>query len=78
VHVQHATGQAKFWLEPVVEFAHNYGLGHRQISAAFRLLKENEDERFPLVSRALPVAPVRPLRRRSGKTSPSSRRPALG
>jgi len=44
VHVQHATGQAKFWLEPVVELAQNYGLGHRQISAAFRLLKENEDE----------------------------------
>jgi len=33
-----------FWLEPAVELAHNYVLGHRQISAAFRLLKENEDE----------------------------------
>jgi hypothetical protein len=150
VHVQHATGQAKFWLEPVVALAQNYGLGHRQISAAFRLLKENEDkiraaweavevrrvsldgfwlrvegrelfvafshfpwfenatirqitaverpsphhlrwpdldidlalasiehpERFPLVSRALAVAPVQPPRRRSGKARPPSRRPA--
>jgi hypothetical protein len=42
--VQHATGQAKFWLEPAVELAQDHGLGHRQISVAFRLLKENEDE----------------------------------
>ena len=28
----------------IEELAHNDGLGHRQISAAFRLLKENEDE----------------------------------
>ena len=44
MHVQHATGQAKFWLEPAVALAQNHGLGHRQISMAFRLLKENEDE----------------------------------
>jgi hypothetical protein len=44
VHVQHATGQAKFWLEPVVSLAQNYGLGHSLVATAFRLLKENEDE----------------------------------
>ena len=44
VHVQNAAGQAKFWLEPVVELAQNYGLGRHQIATAFRLLKENEDE----------------------------------
>ena len=44
MHVQHATGQAKFWLEPVVSLAQNYGLGHRLVATAFRLLKENEDE----------------------------------
>jgi hypothetical protein len=35
-------------------------------------------ERFPLVSRALPVAPIQPSRKRSGKTSPSPRRPTRG
>jgi hypothetical protein len=35
-------------------------------------------ERFPLVSRAPPVAPMQPSRRRSGKPRPSSRRPAHG
>jgi ribosomal protein S18 acetylase RimI-like enzyme len=44
VHVQHSNGQAKFWLEPEVQFAQDYGLGYRQISTAFRLIKENEDE----------------------------------
>jgi hypothetical protein len=37
VHVQHATGGAKVWLEPVVELAQNHGLGHRQVSTAFQL-----------------------------------------
>ena len=27
VHVQHASGEAKFWLEPQVELANDYGLG---------------------------------------------------
>ena len=44
MHVQHASGEAKFWLEPVVEIAQNHGLGHRQVVTAFRLLKENEHE----------------------------------
>jgi hypothetical protein len=44
VHVQHTAGQANFWLEPAVELAQNCGLSHHQISTAFRLLKENEDE----------------------------------
>ena len=35
-------------------------------------------EQFPLVSRALSVAPVQPSRKRSGKTSPSPRRPTRG
>jgi hypothetical protein len=44
VHVQRSNGQAKFWLEPDAQLAQNYGLGHRQVSTAFRLIKENEDE----------------------------------
>ena len=44
IHVQHTMGQAKFWLEPHVTLAQNYGLGHRQVATAFRLVKEYEDE----------------------------------
>jgi hypothetical protein len=44
VNVQHETGQAKFWLEPEVELAQNYSLGHHQLSLAFRLIKEHKDE----------------------------------
>jgi hypothetical protein len=44
VHVQSASGEAKFWLEPEVEMAQNYGLNTRQINAALRLVKAHEDE----------------------------------
>jgi hypothetical protein len=43
-HVEHPGGQAKFWLEPRVALAQNYGLGHRQISTAFSLIMEHENE----------------------------------
>ena len=33
VHVNHADGEAKFWLEPEIELAQNYGLNDRQIRA---------------------------------------------
>ncbi len=44
VHVQSSQGEAKFWLEPNVELAQDYGLGPRQIKRAHRLIKEHEDE----------------------------------
>jgi len=44
VHVQSAAGEAKFWLEPEIELAQNYGLNTRQVNAAIRLVKEHEDE----------------------------------
>ena len=44
VHVQHADGQAKFWLEPNVELAQNYGLSSRQLAMALRHLKKNLNE----------------------------------
>src|SRR5712691_3764767 len=41
----HATsGEAKFWLEPRIELAQNYGLTMRQVNAALRLIQEHEDE----------------------------------
>jgi len=32
--VHHADGEAKFWLEPAIELAQNYGLNDRQVRAA--------------------------------------------
>jgi len=44
VHVQHATGEAKFWLEPRVELAKSYGLTASRINTALRTIQEHEDE----------------------------------
>jgi hypothetical protein len=32
VHVQHAEGEAKFWIEPAVELHANYGLTARRLA----------------------------------------------
>jgi Domain of unknown function (DUF4160) len=44
VHVQHSTGEAKFWLEPHVELARNYGLTETRLAAALRIVREDEHE----------------------------------
>ena len=44
VHVHATTGEAKFWLEPRIELAQNYGLSMRQVNAALRLIQEHEDD----------------------------------
>lgn len=44
VHVFSANGQAKFWLEPKVELAQNYGLRSREISKAQGLIEEHYNE----------------------------------
>jgi len=44
VHVYHAEGEAKFWLEPRVELAVNHGLSRRHLAGALRLVLEHEDE----------------------------------
>lgn len=44
VHVQCANGDAKFWLEPALELADNYGLRPREIRAARNLIEEHSDE----------------------------------
>ena len=44
VHVQCADGEAKFWLEPDVTLAQNYGLSAVQISEIVRSLKEHKNE----------------------------------
>lgn len=44
VHVYRPEGEAKFWVEPKIELAQNYGLTKRQLNVARRLIVEHEDE----------------------------------
>ena len=44
VHVQGQEGEAKFWLEPSIELAQNYGLAEKSLRLAERLIEEREDE----------------------------------
>jgi len=43
VHVQSSHGEAKFWLEPRIEIARNYGLPQPEINEALQLIRENEN-----------------------------------
>ena len=44
VHVQHASGEAKFWLEPQLDLAQNYGLSASRINTVRRIIREHYDE----------------------------------
>jgi hypothetical protein len=44
VHVQHETGEAKFWLDPSIELAQNYGLTPNRVATVRRLIEEHENE----------------------------------
>ncbi len=44
VHVQGSDGEAKYWLEPAVELAHNYGLNERQLRSVKALIEAHADE----------------------------------
>lgn len=44
VHVQHAEGEAKFWIEPAVELHVNYGLKARRLAQAHKLVEEHVHE----------------------------------
>ena len=44
VHVQHASGEAKFWLDPRLELAQNYGLTRSRINTALKITQEHQDE----------------------------------
>ena len=44
VHVQGSEGEAKFWLEPQIELAQNYGMTQRHVKAAEHLIEEHEGE----------------------------------
>lgn len=44
VHAAGPGGEAKFWLEPKIEVARNFGLSERKIREALRIVEEHEDE----------------------------------
>jgi Domain of unknown function (DUF4160) len=44
VHVTHTDGEAKFWLEPEIEFALNQGLSNRQLAQALALVQSHREE----------------------------------
>lgn len=43
VHVQGPEGEAKFWLEPSLELAGNWGLSRRTLRKAAGLIREHEN-----------------------------------
>lgn len=44
VHVHTSKGEAKFWLEPEIELAQNYGLKDKEINEARNLIEGHIDE----------------------------------
>ena len=44
VHVYSPDGEAKFWMEPMVELAKNYGLSKQDVKATQKLIEEHSDE----------------------------------
>lgn len=44
IHVNHPTGEAKFWLEPTITLAVNHGLTAQRLAMASRIIREREDE----------------------------------
>jgi hypothetical protein len=44
VHVQHAEGEAKFWIDPAVELHANYGLKAKRLAEAQKLVEGHVNE----------------------------------
>ncbi len=44
IHVQSTDGEAKFWLEPNIELARNYGLRDTDLRRAEQVVNEREQE----------------------------------
>ena len=42
IHVNHSGGEAKFWLEPAIGLAQNYGLSDKQLAEAERIIRNHE------------------------------------
>jgi hypothetical protein len=44
IHVYHSDGEAKFWLEPPIELAQNFGLSSKEIQEVEKLVRSHEQE----------------------------------
>tara|TARA_Y100000294_G_C8297178_1_gene233229 strand:- start:228 stop:467 length:240 start_codon:yes stop_codon:yes gene_type:complete len=44
IHVSCTSGEAKFWLEPVVALAQHYGLSAKQIKELQKIIEERSNE----------------------------------
>lgn len=44
VHVHRTNGEAKFWIEPNIELAVNYGLSEQQLNNARKLIEQHENK----------------------------------
>lgn len=44
VHIHHANGEAKFWLEPDIALAQNYGLSQNALSEVEAMVRLHEKE----------------------------------
>ena len=44
IHVQSSDGEAKYWLDPTIELARNYGLGAQDLRQVQQLTEEHEQE----------------------------------
>jgi len=44
IHVHCGHGEAKFWMEPQIELAQNYGLAESDLRVAQMLIEERENE----------------------------------
>jgi hypothetical protein len=44
IHVYSGDGEAKFWLEPIVSLAQNWGLSARELQDIQRIIEERKDE----------------------------------
>ncbi|OGX04684.1 MAG: hypothetical protein A3G87_01560 [Omnitrophica bacterium RIFCSPLOWO2_12_FULL_50_11] len=44
VHVMSADGEAKFWIEPVVALAGNYGLKAMELKKVHKIVEEHQNE----------------------------------
>ena len=44
IHVVQAENEAKYWLEPDIELADNFGFSSKELSFIEKILKENGDD----------------------------------
>jgi hypothetical protein len=44
IHVISPDGEAKFWLEPTLELAQNWGLAHKDLTWVRKLIEARNDE----------------------------------